>query len=48
MINHSIGVSIVDFKDIYNNIPLHYAIFFKNKYAIDIIIKKQFQFKYNR
>ncbi|ARF09818.1 ankyrin repeat protein [Indivirus ILV1] len=35
---HSIGVSIADFKDKYNNIPLHYAIFFKNNDAIDLLV----------
>ena len=37
--NHSIGVSIADFKDKYSNIPLHYAIFFKNIDAIDLLLK---------
>lgn len=35
----NIGISIVDFKDKFSNIPLHYAVFFKNIYAIDILIK---------
>lgn len=35
---HNIGISIVDFKDKFNNIPLHYAIFFKNIIAIDILL----------
>lgn len=35
---HVIGISIVDLKDSFNNIPLHYAIFFKNINAIDILL----------
>ncbi len=36
---HIIGISIIDLKDSFNNIPLHYAIFFKNINAIDILLK---------
>src|SRR5579885_2115996 len=35
---HNIGISINDFKDLFNNIPLHYAIFFKNIHAIDLLL----------
>ncbi|AYV77233.1 MAG: ankyrin repeat protein [Barrevirus sp.] len=35
---HSIGISIADFKDRYNNIPLHYAIFFKNIEAFNLLL----------
>jgi|694.fasta_scaffold128050_2 ankyrin repeat protein len=35
----NVGVSIIDMKDKFNNIPLHYAIFFKNLSAIDSLIK---------
>lgn len=35
----SIGISIVDVKDKFNNIPLHYAIFFKNIKAIDMLLQ---------
>ena len=35
----NIGIMITDFKDTYNNIPLHYAIFFKNEKAIDLLLK---------
>jgi len=35
---HNIGMSIIDFKDKFNNIPLHYAIFLKNTFAIDILV----------
>ena len=36
---HNIGISIIDFKDLFNNIPLHYAIFFKNIPAIDLLLE---------
>ena len=36
---HNIGISLVDFKDKFNNIPIHYAIFFKNLNAIDILLE---------
>lgn len=35
----SVGISIIDSKDTYSNIPLHYSIFFKNIYAINILIE---------
>lgn len=35
----NIGISIADFKDIFNNIPLHYSIFFKNMHAIDLLLE---------
>ena len=34
----NIGISIVDFKDTLNNIPLHYAIFFKNIHAMNLLL----------
>ncbi|QKF93772.1 ankyrin repeat protein [Fadolivirus algeromassiliense] len=36
---HNIGISIIDFKDSFQNIPIHYAIFFKNMYAIDMLLE---------
>ena len=34
----NIGVSLVDVKDKHENIPLHYALFFKNIYAIKLLL----------
>lgn len=40
MINKkNIGVSLLDFRDKYNNIPLHYAIITKNIQAVQILLK---------
>ena len=36
---HNIGISIIDFKDKFSNIPLHYAIFFKNINMTDMLLK---------
>ena len=35
---HSIGISILDIKDKYDNIPLHYAIFFNNSNIVQILL----------
>ena len=35
---HNTGIPIVDFKDKFTNIPLHYAIFFKNSSAIETLL----------
>ena len=35
----NIGITLVDLKDKHNNIPIHYAIFFKNLQAIKLLIK---------
>jgi len=35
---HIIGISLVDFKDSFGNIPLHYGILFKNIQAIDLLL----------
>ena len=34
----NVGISIIDYRDTFINIPLHYAIFFKNLYAIDLLL----------
>lgn len=34
-----VGISLIDLKDSKNNIPIHYAINFKNKKAIELLIK---------
>lgn len=35
---HSIGISILDIKDKYNNIPLHYTIFFNNTSILKMLL----------
>lgn len=35
----SIGIDLIDFQDRHNNIPLHYAILFNNKFALELLLK---------
>jgi len=39
--DQTVGVSIVDMKDKFNNISLHYAIYFSNLFALDILLSNR-------